>query len=500
MEPGPPTVDSVRLAFLNPQGNFDAADSHWTEHPDFGGQLVYVKNVALALAALGHEVDIVTRLVDDPEWPEFCRPVDTYPGVERVRIVRIPCGPPGFLPKEELWFHLGSWVGGISEFYRDGLPDAAAGHYADGGVAAALLRAHHGVPFTFTAHSLGAQKMDKLGANAATLAELDRRYLFRRRVVAERTAMSHAGLVITSTNQERFDQYGHPAYSGAIEPNDDQRFRIVPPGVALDVFSVDRPNPSETATKQHVEAALAGQIPADRTSLPAVVASSRLDPKKNIVALVEAFAASPELRERANLVLFTGALAAPLADPSGAGPIERAELDRIRTVIDRAHLHETVAAFGIQGQPALAAAYRHLAGRQSVFALTTLYEPFGLAPLEAAAAGLPVVVTRNGGPSESLREGTREYGVLVDPENPDDVAAGLLRALGPEGRALAAAGRQRVLDRYTWDRTAIGYLEAIDAASAFTPATPVHPFFTEGEPDISLAELQRLYLGAHDDA
>ena len=37
----------MRIAFLNPQGNFDPEDSYWTEHPDFGGQLVYVKQVAL---------------------------------------------------------------------------------------------------------------------------------------------------------------------------------------------------------------------------------------------------------------------------------------------------------------------------------------------------------------------------------------------------------------------------------------------------------------------
>ena len=50
----------MHIAFLNPQGNFDPNDSYWTEHPDFGGQLVYVKEVATAMAALGHRVDILT--------------------------------------------------------------------------------------------------------------------------------------------------------------------------------------------------------------------------------------------------------------------------------------------------------------------------------------------------------------------------------------------------------------------------------------------------------
>lgn len=58
-------------AFLNPQGNFDPNDSYWTEHPDFGGQLVYVKEVSKALAKMGIKVDIITRQINDPDWPEF---------------------------------------------------------------------------------------------------------------------------------------------------------------------------------------------------------------------------------------------------------------------------------------------------------------------------------------------------------------------------------------------------------------------------------------------
>ncbi|MCL7454734.1 MAG: glycosyltransferase, partial [Anaerolineae bacterium] len=63
-----------------------------------------------------------------------------------------------------------------------------------------------------------------------------------------------------------------------------------------------------------------------------------------------------------------------------------------------------VSAFSLNSQQELASAYRYLSKRRSVFALTALYEPFGLAPLEAMAAGLPAIVTQNGGPSESLYE------------------------------------------------------------------------------------------------
>ena len=123
-------------------------------------------------------------------------------------------------------------------------------------------------------------------------------------------------------------------------------------------------------------------------------------------------------------------------------------------------------------------------------------EPFGLAPLEAAAAGLPVVATRNGGPSESLVDDNGEYGVLINPTDPSDIADGLIRALGSEWDSLAAAGRQRVLDRYTWDRTAEGYVSAIEAAVADNGRSllPIHPYFSQGSPDVPTDRLRDLSL------
>lgn len=163
-----------------------------------------------------------------------------------------------------------------------------------------------------------------------------------------------------------------------------------------------------------------------------------------------------------------------------------------------------ISAFSVSGQPTLAAIYRFMARRRSVFALTALYEPFGLSPLEAAVAGLPVVATQNGGPSESLREGDREYGVLVDPESAADIARGLERLLcdEKEWEHFAQVGQQRVLKSYTWEATAENYLTRIEQIvslpGAHRPAEllPIHPYFLNPQPDtdISLEELSRIYI------
>lgn len=490
----------MRIAFLNPQGNFDPEDSYWTEHPDFGGQLVYVKETAVAMAEAGHDVDIVTRQIVDPEWPEFAAQLDYYPHAERVRIVRIPCGPPGFLRKEDLWPHLGtSWVPGIIAYYeREGaLPDAVTAHYADGGLSGALLKRQRDIPFTFTGHSLGAQKMDKLHAGPDNLADLDARYHFSKRILAERVAMNRAGVVIVSTAQERMEQYGHPAYRGAVDTGDDGHFAVIPPGVNLRIFDRGAENAQEAETQAHVERMLARDIAAERRQLPCIVSSSRLDPKKNHLGLVRAFAGSDALQAAANLAIIVRGVDDPLRQYERLAGSESAILRQIVELCEAHDLWGKITAFPLGGQEALAAAYRYLSRRRSVFALTALYEPFGLAPLEAIAAGLPGVVTQNGGPSESLydAESGVEYGVLVDPADPEDIARGLLQAIAePERwRQYQEAGIRRVYDKYTWQRTAEGYLRVIEDLLARRETIP--PYFLQPQSNaITVDDLAALYL------
>jgi sucrose-phosphate synthase len=498
----------MHISFLNPQGNFDPKDSYWTEHPDFGGQLVYVKQVALAMADLGHQVDILTRQIIDPDWPEFAEGLDAYPGEANVRIIRLPAGPKAFLRKELLWPHLvRDWVPNILHFYRQegDLPGAFTAHYGDGGICGVFIEEQTSVPFTFTAHSLGAQKMDKLNVKPDNIQEMNEHYHFGQRIMAERLSMNRSASNITSTRQERLEQYSHPAYRGAVSVQNDKRFEVIPPGVNLSIFGRQARAENEEAVRQHVNARLQRDLDEGRRRLPAIVASSRLDPKKNHLGIVKAFARDEDLQAKANLVFITAALDNPFQDDSNANPGERTVIAKIRQAIQENNLWGKISAFAIQGQPALAATYRYLAESGSVFALTALYEPFGLAPLEAAAAGLPVVVTRNGGPSESLKDDDYEYGVLVDPSDPGDIARGLLRVLSnPDTwHTFAQRGRQRVLDRYTWERTAERYLALIQEIIADPGARrpqrllPIHPYFQHPEAvgEVSLQELKELYFG-----
>ena len=493
----------MQIAFLNPQGNFDPNDSYWTEHPDFGGQLVYVKEVAIAMAAKGHQVDIITRQIIDPDWPEFAEMIDRYPNSEAVRILRIPCGPQNFLPKEELWPYLGTeWVPNITKFYQQEgqLPDVFTTHYADGGLAGALIAQETGRAFSFTGHSLGAQKMDKLLASSTNLAELEERFHFSRRILAERVSMAHAGRILTSTTQERMEQYGHKAYHGAIDPKDDSRFAVTPPGANLKVFN-QQENKTDAMVAKRIQAALKRDITLNRHELPMVLASSRLDAKKNHIGLVRAFAESTALQDATNLAIAIRGLENPLREYGALSAEEKSIMDEIVALLDEHHLWDKVTAFPLNNQGELAAAYRQLAKKRSVFALTALYEPFGLAPLEAMSCGLPVVVTKNGGPSESMIENRRQFGVLVDPTDPQDIARGLLRVIGSPDKwqTFQKAGIERVISKYTWERTAEGYLRVLgelQETGARTSESEIPAWFTNPTPEncIPLTILSNLLL------
>jgi len=107
---------------------------------------VFLRNhdeLTLEMAAQGHKVDIITRQIIDPNWSEFAAPLDGYRAHKNPRIVRLPCGPKHFLPKESLWPCLNEWATRILDFYHqeDNLPHIFTAHYADGGLAGALLQA-----------------------------------------------------------------------------------------------------------------------------------------------------------------------------------------------------------------------------------------------------------------------------------------------------------------------------------------------------------------------
>ncbi len=92
-----------------------------------------------------------------------------------------------------------------------------------------------------------------------------------------------------------------------------------------------------------------------------------------------------------------------------------------------------------------------------VFAFAPIWnEGFGLPPLEAMAAGLPVVTSRSGTVVETVVDGKTGY--LVEKNNAEELAHALLVLLNDDDRreAMGRAGRSRALDHFSWENIAVG--------------------------------------------
>ncbi len=96
----------------------------------------------------------------------------------------------------------------------------------------------------------------------------------------------------------------------------------------------------------------------------------------------------------------------------------------LRRAVHRHQLHKYVRFLGYLPEETLAVMYR-LAG---VFVFPSLYEGFGLPPLEAMASGTPVVTSN----VSSLPEVAGDAAVLVDPYDPRAIADGIYRVLTDE--------------------------------------------------------------------
>jgi glycosyltransferase involved in cell wall biosynthesis len=94
---------------------------------------------------------------------------------------------------------------------------------------------------------------------------------------------------------------------------------------------------------------------------------------------------------------------------------------RLRRAVDRYKLHKHVRFLGFVGDDTLAALYR----LATVFVFPSLYEGFGLPPLEAMASGTPVVTSN----VSSLPEVVGDAAVLVDPYSARSIADGIQRVL-----------------------------------------------------------------------
>jgi glycosyltransferase involved in cell wall biosynthesis len=165
---------------------------------------------------------------------------------------------------------------------------------------------------------------------------------------------------------------------------------------------------------------------------PFVLYAGNIKPHKNVDRLIEAYAL---LRKRG----IVGVKLLIIGD-------EISKYPQMRRLVHRFQLHQHVRFLGFVPDATLAALYR----LASVFVFPSLYEGFGLPPLEAMSAGAPVVTSN----VSSLPEVVGDAALLIDPTSADAIAVAMARVLGEPGlrSELVRRGHERV-KAFSWERS-----------------------------------------------
>lgn len=477
------------IAILSPHGFF--GQSGVLGKPDTGGQVVYILDQVRALEremrasihdqglSVEPQIVVLSRLIPDSEGTTCNERLEPIMGARSARILRVPFRNaegdvvPQWISRFEIWPYLEQFAlesEGALKAELGEKPDLIVGNYSDGNLVASLLSGRMGVTQCNIAHALEKTKYRNSDLNWK---EMDDQYHFSCQFTADLISMNTADFIITSSYQEiagteeSVGQYeSHQAFTmpGLYRVTSgidsfDPKFNIVSPGADAEVFfpfhETGRRIP---AVKTEIADLLfGGDSSAARGELkdpekPILFAMSRLDVIKNMTGLADWYGRNPELRELANLFLVGGFL-----DPTSSS--DRDERDQIEL------MHRLFDEHGLEGDARwvemqtdknrVGELYRSVADTGGAFVQPALFEGFGLTVVEAMSSGLPVFVTRYGGPLEVVEDGIS--GFHIDPHHGKDASSRMVeffrKTPGDPGYwdDVSEAAIARVTAKYNWD-------------------------------------------------
>ncbi|WP_245977021.1 glycosyltransferase [Cryobacterium soli] len=393
-----PVTSSLRIALVSLHTSPGAEPGSG----DAGGMNVVVRHQAEAMAALGHQVEILTRR-SSPEMPTMRR---LSPGVT---LRYLDAGPLRSVPK-------GDHEGFIDEFRVRasslGPWDVIHSHHWFSGMAMLPLARELGVPHVQSFHSIAADEATPLSDGE--------RPESGGRMAGEAWLARESDLIVAISAAEADTVVQR--LGGSMD-----RIVVVPPGVDGAMF-----HPLGAAVTPVAGANARGYA----------VVAGRLQPLKGLDLAIEALAAVPA-GLRPELVIAGDAS----ADYDGY-------IDELTRLAARHGIARQVRFVGPCNRVKLAGLMR---GARVVL-VPSHSETFGLVALEAAASGVPVIAQGTGGLREAVIDG--DTGLLVESRDPQDWADALTAVLSDAAlaRRLSLAARRRA-EEFDWPRSAAHLLE-----------------------------------------
>jgi phosphoheptose isomerase len=377
---------------------------------DSGGQNLYVGQIAKRLAAMGYEVDVLTRR-DSERLPEAAE------WVNGTRIVHVPAGPPVPLPKEELLPHMEEFTAHVLKLCRRRRRtyDVIHANFWMSGLVAAELKRELGIPFVMTFHALGrVRRLHQKGADRFP----DSRFAIEDRIVAE------ADQVIAECPQDEEDLV-------RLYNADPAKIVVIPCGFdPTELWPISKPLARVTL----------GLMPDE----PVILHLGRLVPRKGVDNVIRGFARLVHGHQVAARLLVVG------GESNDPDPHLTPEIGRLQALAAAEDVADRVTFVGRRGRDVL----KHYYSAADVFVTTPWYEPFGITPVEAMACGTPVIGSNVGGVKFTVRDG--ETGYLVAPNDAEALAerlAHLFRHPKLAGLIRRQAIR-RANDLFTWQKVA----------------------------------------------
>jgi len=173
-----------------------------------------------------------------------------------------------------------------------------------------------------------------------------------------------------------------------------------------------------------------------------------VEPRKNLDVLLRAYAQLPHNIQRKYPLIIAG---------NKGWQIDRSPFDKIKKLVEDLELGENIIFTGYVYDQELS----HLYCGASIFVYPSIYEGFGLPPLEAMACGIPVISSN----AASLPEVVGDAGKLVDPCDCDSWAESILRLLSDVElrKEFSHRGLQQAAN-FSWDRCARQTLDTYQRA------------------------------------
>jgi D-inositol-3-phosphate glycosyltransferase len=376
---------------------------------DSGGQNVYVAELALALAAMGYEVDIFTRR-DDVQQPAE---VELNDGL---RVININAGPAGPLPKEELLPHMDEFAAGMIAFIKEenAIYSLIHANFFMSGLVAMKIREQLNIPFVITFHALGHVRKLHQQENDRFPAE---------RLTIEAELVHRADIIIAECPQDLEDliNYYHA---------DETKIRIAPCGFNPDEFY---PMDKELS-RQALELDPKGKY---------ILQLGRMVPRKGVDNVISALSMMKDDPAQPKLIIVGGDQELEELDNSP-------EIQRLKKLAAELGIQDRVIFAGRKDRELLKIYY----DAADVFVTTPWYEPFGITPLEAMACATPVIGSNVGGIKYSVVDG--KTGFLVPPKSPQALAGSISLLLNNDELRLRMgdAAHKHVHSHFTWNRVA----------------------------------------------